>query len=294
MKRVLLFLATNLAIIIVANITLSLLGVGSFLKGTGLNLQALLLFCFIFGIAGSFISLLLSKKIAKWTMGVGLIESPKSPMEKWLVQTVNRQAEKAEIGKPEIGIFPVAQANAFATGWNRNNALVAISEGMLQRFENDEIESVMGHEIGHVANGDMITLALIQGVLNTFVMFLARVVGFVVDRVVLRNERGLGIGYFITTILAEIVLAILASMIVFWFSRRREFRADKEGARLGSRLGMINALERLKTDAQQPSPMPDSMKAFGITGGKSKGWRKLFMTHPPLDERIAALRNTTD
>lgn len=293
MKRVLLFLATNLAIIIVASITLSLLGVGSYLNetGTGLNLQALLIFCFIFGMAGSFISLLLSKKIAKWSMKVRLIDTPQNSSEKWLVDTVLRQAKQAEIGKPEIGIFPAEQANAFATGWNRNNALVAVSEGMLQRFERDEVEAVMGHEIGHIANGDMITLALIQGVLNTFVMFLARVIGFVVDRVVLKNERGLGIGYFITTILAEIVLAVLASMIVFWFSRRREFRADEQGAKLGSRLGMVQALERLKSDAQQPSPMPDSMKAFGITGGKTEGWRKLFMTHPPLDERIAALRN---
>ena len=247
MKRVLLFLATNLAIIIIASITLSLLGVGSYLNeaGTGLNLQALLIFCFVFGMAGSFISLLLSKKIAKWSMKVRLIDTPQNSSEELLVQTVHRQAKEAGIGKPEIGIFPAEQANAFATGWNRNNALVAVSEGMLQRFEQDEIESVMGHEIGHVANGDMVTLALIQGVVNTFVMFLARVVGFVVDRVVLKNERGLGIGYFVTTILAEIVLAILASMIVFWFSRRREFRADEEGARLGSRNGMINALERI-------------------------------------------------
>lgn len=293
MKRVLLFLATNLAIIIIASITLSLLGVGSYLDetGTGLNLQALLIFCFIFGMAGSFISLLLSKKIAKWSMGVRLIDQPQNSTETWLVQTVLRQADKAGIGKPEIGIFPASQANAFATGWNRNNALVAVSEGMLQRFEKEEIEAVMGHEIGHVANGDMVTLALIQGVINTFVMFLARVIGFVVDRMILKNERGLGIGYFVTTILAEIVLAILASTIVFWFSRRREFRADEQGAKLGSKLGMIHALERLKADAQQPSPMPDSMKAFGITGGKSKGWKKLFMTHPPLDERISALQN---
>ena len=295
MKRVLLFLATNLAIIIVASITLSLLGVGSFLDqaGTGLDLQALLIFCFVFGMAGSFISLLLSKKIAKWTMQVQLIEQPRNEKERWLTEIVYRQAREAGIERPEVGIFPAQQANAFATGWNRNNALVAVSQGMLQRFEKDEIEAVMGHEIGHVANGDMITLALIQGVVNTFVMFLARVIGFAVDRIVLRNERGLGIGYFVTTIVAEIVLAILASMIVFWFSRRREFRADEAGARLGSKNGMINALERLKIDAQQPTPMPDSMKAFGITGGKSEGWKKLFMTHPPLEERISALRNMT-
>lgn len=291
MKRVLLFLATNLAIIIVASITLNLLGVGSYLDGTGLNLQALLIFCFVFGMAGSFISLFLSKKIAKWSMQVRLIEQPQNQIEEWLVQTVTRQAKEAAIGNPEIGIFPASQANAFATGWNRNDALVAVSEGMLKRFEKEEIEAVLGHEVGHIANGDMVTLALIQGVVNTFVMFLARVVGFLVDRMVLKNERGLGIGYFLTTIMAEIVLAILASIIVFWFSRRREFRADEQGAKLGSRLGMIRALERLKTDAELPNPMPDSMKAFGITGGKTKGWRKLFMTHPPLDERIATLQN---
>src|SRR6056297_605424 len=295
MKRVLLFLATNLAIIIVASITLSILGVGSYLDetGTNLNLQALLIFCFVFGMAGSFISLLLSKKIAKWTMKVQIIDKPRNSSEEWLFRTIESQSKEAGIGMPEVGIFQAQQANAFATGANRNKALVAVSSGMLNRFDKPEIEAVLGHEIGHVANGDMITLALIQGVVNTFVMFLARVVGFAVDRVILRNEEGLGIGYFLTTIAAEIVLAILASTIVFWFSRRREFRADEEGARLGSRNGMINALERLKTDAQQPTPMPDSMKAFGITGGKSQGWKKLFMTHPPLDERITALRNIT-
>jgi heat shock protein HtpX len=205
-----------------------------------------------------------------------------------------RFAKEAGIGMPEVGIFPAPQANAFATGWNRNKALVAVSEGMLQRFTRDEVEAVMGHEVGHVANGDMITLALIQGVVNTFVMFFARIIGFTVDKVVFRNEQGVGIGYFITTIIAEIFLAILASTIVFWFSRRREFYADEAGARLGTRHGMINALERLKRDAQQPSPLPESMQAFGITGGKKDGWKKLFMTHPPLDERIAALQNMSD
>jgi len=296
MKRVALFLATNLAIIVVAGIMMNLLGVGSFLDetGTGLNLQALLVFCFIFGMAGSFISLLLSKKIVKWTMKPRMIDKPSNSQEEWLVRTVEKQAKEAGIGMPEVGIFPAPQANAFATGWNRNKALVAVSEGMLQRFTRDEVEAVMGHEVGHVANGDMITLALIQGVVNTFVMFFARIIGFTVDKVVFRNEQGVGIGYFITTIIAEIFLAILASTIVFWFSRRREFYADEAGARLGSRLGMINALERLKRDAQQPSPLPESMQAFGITGGKKSGWKKLFMTHPPLDERIAALQNMSD
>lgn len=296
MKRVVLFLATNLAIIVVASITLNLLGIGSFLdeSGTNLNLQALLIFCFIFGMAGSFISLLLSKKIAKWSMKVRIIDRPQNSTEEWLVRTVEQQSKAAGIGMPEVGVFAAPQANAFATGWNRNKALVAVSEGMLQRFNRDEVEAVMGHEIGHVANGDMITLALIQGVVNTFVMFLARVIGFVVDRVVLKNERGLGIGYFITTIVAEIILAILASTIVFWFSRRREFHADEAGARFGSRQGMINALKRLKAEVENPSPLPESMRAFGISGGKSKGWKKFFMTHPPLDVRIAALENMSD
>lgn len=296
MKRVLLFILTNLAIIIVAGIVMSLLGVGSYINetGTGLNLQSLLIFCLIFGMAGSFISLLLSKKMAKWSMKVKIIEKAGNQHEEWLFQTVRRQSEEAGIGMPEIGTFPAQQSNAFATGWNRNKALVAVSQGMLQRFDRDEIEAVVGHEIGHVANGDMITLALIQGVVNTFVMFFARVIGFAVDKVIFKNERGFGIGYFVTTIIAEICLAILASTIVFWFSRRREFRADEAGARFGSRQGMISALQRLRSEAEMPTPLPDSMKAFGITGGKTTGWKKLFMTHPPLEERIAALQNMTD
>lgn len=296
MKRVLLFLGTNLAIIVVASITLSLLGVNSFLDetGTNLNLQSLLIFCFVFGMAGSFISLLLSKKIAKWTMKVQIIDKPRNSSEEWLFRTIENQSKEAGIGMPEVGIFQAQQANAFATGANRNKALVAVSSGMLNRFDKPEIEAVLGHEIGHVANGDMITLALIQGVVNTFVMFLARVVGFAVDRVILRNEEGLGLGYFITTIVAEIVLAILASTIVFWFSRKREFRADEAGARLGSRNGMINALQRLKAESQVPNQLPESMQAFGITGGKRSGIKALFSTHPPLEDRIAALQNMTD
>ncbi|HMB97420.1 MAG TPA: protease HtpX [Balneolaceae bacterium] len=295
MKRVFLFLATNIAIIIVASITLSLLGVNSFLDetGTNLNLQALLIFCFVFGMAGSFISLLLSKKIAKWTAKVEIIKEPRNQQEQWLFREIGDMSEKAGIGMPEVGVFPMQQANAFATGWNRNNALVAVSHGMLQRFDKDEIRAVLGHEIGHVANGDMVTLALIQGVVNTFVMFLARVIGFAVDRVILKNERGLGIGYFITTIAAEIVLAILASTIVFWFSRKREYRADEAGATLASKNGMINALKRLQAESQVPNQLPESMQAFGITSGKKKGFKALFMTHPPLEERIAALENMT-
>lgn len=296
MKRVFLFLATNLAVIVVASITLSLFGVGSFLDetGTNLNLQALLIFCFVFGMIGSGISLLLSKKIAKWSAKVRVIEEPQNETERWLVQTIEEQAQNAGIGMPEVGIFPAQQANAFATGANRNKALVAVSEGMLQRFDRNEIRAVLGHEVGHVANGDMITLALIQGVVNTFVMFLARIVGFAVDRMVLKNEEGLGIGYFITTIVAEIVLAILASTIVFWFSRRREFYADEAGARLGSRNGMIAALQRLQKETEVPNQLPESMQSFGITSGKKKGFKALFTTHPPLEDRIEALRNMTD
>jgi len=296
MKRILLFLATNFAILIVASITMSLLGVGSFLdeSGTNLNLQALLVFCLVFGMGISLVSVLLSKKIAKWTTKVEIIKEPRSDREQWLMRTVEEQARAAGIGMPEVGIFPAQQANAFATGANRNKALVAVSEGMMQRFDREEIRAVMGHEIGHVANGDMITLALIQGVVNAFVMFLARIVGFAVDRVILKNEQGLGIGYFITTIVAEIILAFLASMIVFWFSRRREFVADEAGARLGSRNGMIAALQRLQKESQVPNQLPDSMQAFGITSGKKKGLKALFTTHPPLEDRIEALRNMTD
>ena len=296
MKRIALFLATNFAILIVASITMSLLGVGSFLdeSGTNLNLQALLVFCLIFGMGISLVSLLFSKKIAKWTTKVQIIDQPRNEREQWLMRLVEEQSKAAGIGMPEVGIFPAQQANAFATGANRNKALVAVSEGMMQRFDREEIRAVMGHEIGHVANGDMITLALIQGVINAFVMFLARIVGFVVDRVVLKNEQGLGIGYFVTTIVTEIILAFLASMIVFWFSRRREFVADEAGARLGSRQGMIAALQRLQRESNVPNQMPESMQAFGITSGKRKGIKALFATHPPLEERIAALQNMSD
>lgn len=294
MKRIFLFLATNFAILIVASITMSLLGVGGFLEGNQLNLQALLVFCLIFGMGISLVSLLLSKKIAKWTTKVQIIKEPKSEREQWLVRIVEEQARAAGIGMPEVGIFPAEQANAFATGANKNKALVAVSEGMMQRFDREEIKAVMGHEIGHVANGDMVTLALIQGVVNAFVMFLARIVGFAVDRMILKNEEGLGIGYFITTIVAEIVLAFLASTIVFWFSRRREFVADRDGARYGSRQGMIAALQRLQKESNVPNQMPESMQAFGITSGKKKGLKALFTTHPPLEDRIAALQNMTD
>jgi len=292
--RIGLFLLTNLAVIVVASISLSLLGVNSILANNGvdLNLQSLLIFCAVFGFAGSFISLLLSKFMAKMSTGTKIIQQPQSADERWLVETVAELAKKADIGMPEVGIFPAQQSNAFATGWNRNNALVAVSAGLLQRFSRDEARAVLAHEIGHVANGDMITLSLIQGVVNTFVMFFARLIGFFVDRVVLKNERGLGLGYWITTIAAEIFLGILASTIVMWFSRRREFRADAAGASLAGRSAMIGALQRLQqeTASHVENQMPDTMTAFGISSGWKQRPSRLFMTHPPLEERIEALR----
>jgi len=292
--RIGLFLVTNLAIIVVASISLSLLGVSGILadNGVDLNLQSLLIFCAVFGFLGSFVSLLLSKFMAKRSTGTKIIQQPQSEDERWLLQTVSDLAGKAGIGMPQVGIFPAQQSNAFATGWNRNNALVAVSAGLLQRFDRDEARAVLAHEIGHVANGDMITLSLVQGVVNTFVMFFARIIGFFVDRVVLKNERGLGMGYWITTIVAEIFLGILASTVVMWFSRRREFRADAAGASLAGRSAMINALRKLQqeTTAHVENQMPDTMTAFGISSGWKQRSSRLFMTHPPLEERIEALR----
>ncbi|MCK7565928.1 MULTISPECIES: protease HtpX [Marinobacter] len=291
MMRILLFLATNLAVIVVASITLKLLGVDSYLAHNGIQYGSLLAFAAVFGFAGSIVSLLISKPMAKWSTGAKVIEQPRSPAERWLVETVAELSRKAGIGMPEVAIFPASQANAFATGWNRNQALVAVSQGLLQRMDQDEIRAVLGHEIGHVANGDMVTLALIQGVVNTFVIFAARVIGSVVDRVVFRNEGGHGIGFFVVSMIAEVVLGILASTIVFWFSRRREFRADIAGAQLAGRQAMINALNRLKRDSEVPDQMPDSLQAFAINKGQRGGLSALFMTHPPLEERIAALQN---
>ncbi len=289
MLRIGLFLLTNFAILAVASVTLNLLGVGHYLEGEGLNFTSLLIFCGIFGFSGALISLFISKWVAKKTARVRLLDAPKTSDERWLVETVADLAARAGIGMPEVGIFPAQQANAFATGWNKNKALVAISSGMLQRFKKDEIRAVMGHEIGHVANGDMVTLALIQGVINTFVMFFARIIGHTVDRVVFKTERGHGIGFYIATFISEIILAFLASMIVAWFSRRREFRADHAGATLADRQGMINALRRLQTETAVPNQMPDSLVAFGITAGAKDRLKALFSTHPPLDVRIAAL-----
>lgn len=295
MYRIGLFLLTNIAIIVVASISLRLLGVESILANNGvdLDLGSLLAFCAVFGFAGAFVSLLLSKFMAKRFTGIRLISQPQTEQERWLLQNITTLSKKAGIGMPEVGIFPAQQSNAFATGWNRNNALVGVSQGLLDRFTEDEARAVLAHEIGHVANGDMITLALIQGVVNTFVMFAARVIGFFVDRVVLKNNRGLGLGYLITTIVAEIILAIAASTIVMWFSRQREFRADAAGAQLAGRGAMVAALEKLRaeTQSQVENQMPDTMTAFGISSGWKRKPSKLFMTHPPLEERIQALKN---
>lgn len=291
MFRIALFLGTNIAVLVVAGITLNLLGVGRYLTAEGLDLGALLAFCAVFGFAGSFISLFISKWVAKKTARVHVIETPRTAEERWLVETVRQLADKANIGMPEVGIFPAQQANAFATGWNKNKALVAVSAGMLQRFNKEEVRAVLGHEIGHVANGDMVTLSLIQGVINTFVMFFARIIGYAVDQLIFKSERGHGPGFYITTFVAEIVLAFLATMIVAWFSRFREFRADEAGAHLADRQGMISALRRLKAESEVPNQMPDSFVAFGITAGAKDTFRALFSTHPPLDVRIKTLES---
>ncbi len=294
MKRIFLFIATNLAVIVVASITLSLLGVGSYMDARGgLNLQALLIFCAVFGFTGSLFSLFISKPVAKWSTRTVIIEQPRSDAERWLVHTVKELADKAGIGMPEVGVFPAEQSNAFATGWNKNNALVSVSAGLLSRMSKDEIRAVLAHEIGHVANGDMVTLSLIQGVVNTFVMFFARIIGYAVDKAVFKSESGRGIGYFIVVMVAEVVLGILASAIVMWFSRQREFRADAMGAQLAGTGAMIGALQRLKAESEMPDQMPDSLTAFGINRGLKSGLGQLFMSHPPLDDRIRALQQSS-
>jgi heat shock protein HtpX len=287
MKRVFLFLVTNIAIIAVLSITMRLLGVDRIVNQSGgLNFNALLVMSLLMGFTGSIISLFLSKWMAKRSVGAHVITTPSNATEQWLVKTVQRQAEQAGIGMPEVAIYDAPDINAFATGWNKNNALVAVSTGLMNSMTPEEAEAVLAHEVSHVANGDMVTLTLIQGVVNTFVIFLSRVIGFVVDRVIFKNERGEGIGFFITTMIAQFVLGILASMIVMWFSRYREFHADAGGARLAGRNKMIAALERLKLNHEQAA-LPKSMAAFGISGG---GVAKLFSTHPPLEDRIEALR----
>ncbi len=288
MKRIALFLATNIAILLVLSIAMRVLGLEPYLTETGLNLTSLLVMAAVMGFGGSFISLAISKWMAKKSMGVRVIESPSNSTELWLVDTVKKYAADAGIGMPEVGIFDTPEVNAFATGMTRNSSLVAVSSGLLQKMTRPEAEAVVGHEIAHIANGDMVTLTLIQGVVNTFVIFLSRVIGHTVDRVVFKNERGHGPAFWITTIVAQMVLGILASIIVMWFSRQREFRADRGGASLASGPAMIAALERL--NSLHPAPLPEKMAAFGIAGGGAHGLKRLFMTHPPLDERIAALR----
>jgi heat shock protein HtpX len=292
MKRIFLFLATNLAIVLVLSLTMRLLGVEPYLNENGLNLGALLIFAAVMGFGGSFISLAISKWMAKKSMGVRVIDAPSNTTEFWLVETVRKYSADAGIKMPEVGIFDTPEVNAFATGMSRNNSLVAVSSGLLQQMSKGEAEAVIGHEIAHVANGDMVTLALIQGVVNTFVMFLSRVIGHLVDKIVFKTERGQGPAFFVTMIIAELVLGVLASTIVMWFSRKREFRADMGGASLAGKQNMIGALERLAS--LHPAPLPEKMAAFGIAGGGASGLKRLFMTHPPLQERIAALRAVRD
>ncbi len=291
MKRIFLFIMTNLAVVFVINITLRLLGVDRWVDESGsINFTSLLVLSAVIGFAGSLVSLAISKWSAKRMVGAKVIETPSDPTERWLVETVRRQAQTAGIGVPEVAIYDSPDVNAFATGWNRNNALVAVSTGLLQKMSKDEAEAVLAHEVSHVANGDMVTLALIQGVVNTFVIFFAKLFGFFVDRVLLKNDgrHGRGIGAFVAEMVAQVVLGILASTIVMWFSRQREFRADAGGASLAGREKMIAALERLKSNHEQTN-LPEKMAAFGISGRSA--FSKLFMTHPPLDERIAALRS---
>ena len=291
MTRILLFVATNLAILFILNISLRVLGVDQMLETSsgGINMTALLIISAVIGMGGSFISLAISKWMAKRSTGARVIERPRNRTEQWLLDTVARQARQAGIGMPEVAIYDAPEINAFATGMNRDNALVAVSTGLLANMSADEAEAVLGHEVSHVANGDMITLTLIQGVVNTFVILLSRVVGHVIDRVVFRNERGYGPGYFIAVIAAQVVLSVLASIIVMWFSRQREYRADAGGAELAGRRKMIAALRRLRASYGEEPRLPSEMAAFGISGRAGGGFAHLFRSHPPLDDRIAAL-----
>lgn len=289
--RILLFLVTNMAILVVIGVVFSLLGLNGTLQANGvdLNLQALLVISAVIGITGSVISLALSKWSAKRAMGVKIIERPQNKTEQWLLSLVEQQAKTAGIGTPEVGVFQTTALNAFATGMNRNKALVAVSSGLLQTMDADQVEAVVAHEISHIANGDMITMALLQGVINTFVYFFASIIGHFVDRVILKNERGYGIGYFVVQIIAQIALSFLASILVMWFSRRREFHADAGGAKLAGKEKMISALQALQR-AQNPEQLPGQLAAFGINGGNV---RKLFMSHPPLEKRISTLQENS-
>ena len=291
MQRVLLFLVTNFAILIVLSIAMQVLGIDDMLaaSNSGFNTEGILAFSALFGFGGAFLSLAISKFMAKRAMGVRIIEQPSNDTERWIKSTVERFANQSNIGMPEVGIFDQPQPNAFATGMSRNNALVAVSTGLLHHMDRDEVEAVIGHEIAHVANGDMITMGLLQGVLNTFVIFLSRLGGFIVDRVILKNQRGHGVGYFITTIVFQILLSILASIITMWFSRRREFRADEGGAQLAGKSKMIRALKRL-SQVSEPLDLEGEFAAFGISGRRT-GLSALFLSHPPLEQRIRHLES---
>jgi len=288
MKRIVLFILTNLAIVLVLSLVAQLTGLDVWLARQGSSLGSLLLFATFFGFSGALISLAISKWMAKRTLGVRIIDTPSSTAEQWLIETVRSLAARSGVGMPEVGIFESAQPNAFATGPSSNNALVAVSSGLLASMNRDEIEAVLGHEMTHVANGDMVTLTLIQGVVNTFVIFLSRIVGNIVDRSLSRDNEGEGPAYFVTVMITQLVLGILATVIVMWFSRQREFRADAGGARLAGRERMIAALERLQRAHEEP--LPSQLNAFGIAGGGGAGWQQLFMSHPPIQQRIAALR----
>ncbi len=292
LSRIGLFLAANFGVLGVLSISSRVLGLDAWLAEMGMagQINGLLIMALVMGFGGSFISLAMSKWLAKRSMGVRMIEQPSNETEQWLVDTVQHQAEQANIGMPEVGIFDTPEVNAFATGMRRNNALVAVSTGLLNAMSRDEAEAVMAHEISHVANGDMVTMGLIQGVLNTFVIFLSRIVGMIVDKAIFKSRSGFGPGYFIVSIIAQIVLGVLASIIASWYSRRREYRADAGGADIAGREKMAAALERLKAQ-HQPEELPGQLAAFGISGGVKDGLRKLLSTHPPLEDRIAALRN---
>jgi len=291
MQRIFLFLLTNIAIMVILSVTLRILGIESLLaqNGSDLNLNALVIFSGIFGFGGAFISLAISKWMAKRMTGAKVIENPSNNVEKWLLDIVEKQSKIVKIKMPEVAIFPSPQMNAFATGASKNKALVAVSQGLLDSMTKGEIEAVVGHEMSHVANGDMVTLTLIQGVVNTFVIFFSRVIGHIVDRVILKNQRGHGIGYFVTTIFAQIILSILASVIVMYFSRKREYVADTGGADLAGHQNMINALKRL--GQKEPEALPEQLAAFGIGEKPKTGWRELWSSHPPLEDRIKALEN---
>jgi heat shock protein HtpX len=289
MKRIFLFLVTNIAIMVVLSITLRILGVDSLLaqNGSDLNINALVIFSGVFGFGGAFISLAISKWMAKRMTGAVVIDNPSNSIEKWLMETVEKQSKIVGIKMPEVAIFPSKQMNAFATGASKNSALVAVSQGLLESMNKGEVEAVVGHEMSHVANGDMVTLTLIQGVVNTFVIFFSRVIGHIVDRVILKNQRGYGIGYFLTTLFAQVILSILASVVVMYFSRKREFIADTGGADLAGHQNMISALKRLAQ--KEPEPLPEQLAAFGIGEKPKSGLAHLWASHPPLEDRIKAL-----